>query len=437
MNNCRNWKKSRFVTEIEALGGVAHPSWNLSVLRQSYELTVARSQEGHTSLLTVTPNVTATQPTATEDIIQPTLEQEEAMTSPVTHASPSTTHACIENQNTQDGGAHNEIASATSALAKMVDVVHDLLKRTSKEENRPHDLMSAMQRTFGAATTPDVNSGYRGQTSLDANLGQPHISVKNLPKTDMISGTLRKQILEGKDVNLSSLLIPNFDLTAQSGIASTTYSSTLKDPKLTQDLSIEEFNLAFEKYKSIITSVFITREKDLNQYQRDINTFSRNYGPRFYLYHKMFSQKAAAGIQEHNTVGLWGEIDESLLNLVMHGIPTRACNICEEINHTTRFCPRNSPSLSTLVPTTKPDRQNFKNNNSIVNDKRGRSLVRHQGSTVCNNFNDAGCRYTEPECYYKHVCKTCFSTEHAMKNCITDKWNKFPTRSTKSKQNQQ
>ena len=40
------------------------------------------------------------------------------------------------------------------------------------------------------------------------------------------------------------------------------------------------------------------------------------------MYQKMFAQKAAAGILEHNTVGLWNETDDSLLNLIMHGIFT-------------------------------------------------------------------------------------------------------------------
>ena len=436
MNDFRNWKKVKLVTEIENLGGVVHPSWNLNTLRQSYELTAAKRREGpvHVSERTVTLSQIANQDTsghATQDIDPAEIE----VTSDNTETPSANTHApnvvpsnSNTNTNKKDGGTHDK--ETENALAKMVHVVHSLLDNRPKDSNEStHNLNSAMKSTFGILPFLNENTAQH-VTGISSNYITPQIpttpshpiTVKQLPKTDMVSPNLRKQILEGKDVNLASLLIPHYDLTCQTGDNSKSFSSTQKDPKLNQDLSIEDFNLAFEKYKNVICSVFSKRQTDLTQYGQDINMISRHYGPRFYLYHKMFSRKAAAGIEEHNTVALWDAVDDSLLNLVMHGVPTRACEKCNEINHSTRFCPHTistnfQASTTKSSSTTQPEYVRKPQKTSVVEDRRGRVIVTHRGETICNNFNDAGCFYSKAVCYYKHICKTCFSHDHGMKDC--------------------
>ena len=76
----------------------------------------------------------------------------------------------------------------------------------------------------------------------------------------------------------------------------------------------------------------------MEQYEADINEIAHNYGPRFYIYHKSFSAKAANAIVEHNVVINWAKVDDRILNLVMHGTPNRHCEHCGEFDHISRFC---------------------------------------------------------------------------------------------------
>ena len=65
----------------------------------------------------------------------------------------------------------------------------------------------------------------------------------------------------------------------------------------------------------------------MEQYEADINEIAHNYGPMFYIYHKSFSAKAANAIVEHNVVINWAKVDDRMLNLIMHGTPSRHCEL--------------------------------------------------------------------------------------------------------------
>ena len=127
-------------------------------------------------------------------------------------------------------------------------------------------------------------------------------------------------------------------------------------------------------------------------------------------------------ISEQNEVGLWVQIDEQLLSRVMHSVPSRACEKCFDIDHSTRFCPRN---LETKAPSTSSKHHentanpSTDNNPSLASiDKRGRSIVKINGKTICNNHNESkGCMFKETTCYFEHICKTCFSLDHTVMHC--------------------
>jgi hypothetical protein len=66
------------------------------------------------------------------------------------------------------------------------------------------------------------------------------ISPEDLPHLDLISTPLRRQILEGKDVNLAALLIPYFEC------------ADWDDQRLKRSLTIQEFITAFGRYKRVM-----------------------------------------------------------------------------------------------------------------------------------------------------------------------------------------
>ena len=73
---------------------------------------------------------------------------------------------------------------------------------------------------------------------------------EDLPKLDYVSPTLRKQILEGKDINLALLLYPKNEVPQTRTIFSeglTVKLSPPKDTRLEQCITIDEFNKAFRK----------------------------------------------------------------------------------------------------------------------------------------------------------------------------------------------
>ena len=122
----------------------------------------------------------------------------------------------------------------------------------------------------------------------------PHkaIYAEDLPKMDFVAPSIKKQILEGKDVNLTILLSSKYDLPQQHTMQSgglTIELNTKKDVRLEHNLSLEEFNRAFRKYRSYHVQSLSTQK---GRIRADINEITHNYGPCFYTYHKMFSAKA-------------------------------------------------------------------------------------------------------------------------------------------------
>ena len=68
----------------------------------------------------------------------------------------------------------------------------------------------------------------------------------------MISPEIRNQIISGKDINLNLLLIPNYDTPIKRKDQDT-------DERLSRNLSLDEFIIAFGRYKIIMCTAFSSR----------------------------------------------------------------------------------------------------------------------------------------------------------------------------------
>jgi hypothetical protein len=84
---------------------------------------------------------------------------------------------------------------------------------------------------------------------------------------DIISPSLERQIIEGKDVNLASLLIPNYECPQTHTI--TTNSLEVNVPgkpyvRLIRALTIKEFIKAFGKHKRVMTAVYSAKCEELD-----------------------------------------------------------------------------------------------------------------------------------------------------------------------------
>ena len=83
------------------------------------------------------------------------------------------------------------------------------------------------------------------------------VASESLPDVETVSPALRAAILDGRDTNLASLLIPHFDLGDYSRYAGVDGSHHLlrplsSDPRLNRNLTLAEFIAAFNKYGNII-----------------------------------------------------------------------------------------------------------------------------------------------------------------------------------------
>lgn len=233
-------------------------------------------------------------------------------------------------------------------------------------------------------------------------------SAETLPFIETVHPTLRKQIIEGKDINLAALLIPYY--TGRHADSSEIIKNKDKvDPRLQNSLNLPQFIQAFGIYKNIMCEVFPSRREELDLYERDIVDMASRYGGKaFYEYHKMFSAEAAAHLHYANRKVDWSVRNNKLFTTVFVNQKAFSCNMCYSSLHNSAFCP-------THLEEKRP-------NHSPLNrgrDVKGRSRVTFQGKEICNNFNgQKGCHYAR--CQNLHICITC-KKEHPQHTCSVSK----------------
>ena len=67
--------------------------------------------------------------------------------------------------------------------------------------------MEELERSTGVSLRAATTEAYRWRRSSTTG-----VASESLPEVETVSATLKTAILDGKDVNLASLLIPHFDL---------------------------------------------------------------------------------------------------------------------------------------------------------------------------------------------------------------------------------
>jgi hypothetical protein len=290
-----------------------------------------------------------------------------------------------------------------------------------------YNLASAYQQ-FGlpASTTPLLAPPVPRPSAARATFG--YVS-QTIPDVTLVSPALRRSIVEGRDVNLSALLIPHF---RGSGDNSERYPvdapRDLRAPN--KPLTIQQFVRAFTLYKDIMCEAFPHRSLELDRYLKTIVAMAERFpGPGFYDYHCQFSQQAAGFLRYYNQCVDWSVRNEPLYNDIFAGRPVNACSVCNSTSHTTQFCtvegepsaPRPKPfhTRREAAPAREAPNRPTATEAQRPNDVHGRPRVYHMGKEVCNNFNtDAGCR--APRCSRAHVCLGC-KANHPKPMCPLEK----------------
>ncbi|XP_024128071.2 uncharacterized protein LOC112146462 [Oryzias melastigma] len=103
--------------------------------------------------------------------------------------------------------------------------------------------------------------------SLSTAVPAPSMAHAYVPLAANVSPRLRSRILQGKDVNLVSLLLPSPDgVLGVSNDASSAGAAKHADPRLSRVLSIGEFLVAFGIFRDVVCSVYPDRRSELDGY---------------------------------------------------------------------------------------------------------------------------------------------------------------------------
>ena len=350
-----------------------------------------------------------------------------------TDSSPPTTTTSVPEINTNTRTIANTVTSSAGAvgnelITRLVSSVHTmqqtmmglqqsvlkLASERNKEDGTVHTLETATQ-AFQNSNFNTVNSsatgGYRLRTT---EFGVP---LENLPHIDVVPERLKKNIWEGKDINLATLLIPKVEKKSNEDMESNGHNITInlnnEDPRLLKSLTLSEFITAFGKYKRVMFMKYHERRIELDRYEANIVDIANVYGNKFYDYHCQFSARAASALRDNNIKVDWSIRDLSLLHMVTSNARVNECFICNSTMHATDFCPSkvSQPHHSLLQIQNQPQRKGP----STSKDKYGRPRVVYNNKELCNNYNANKC--TRNNCPYAHMCSSCFSSTHGATTC--------------------
>lgn len=301
---------------------------------------------------------------------------------------------------TQDKNQNKSNEDSISKNISLDNISKDKDKDHNKTDTNEQDLLIAQQNKVSSS-----------RVSKDLPASSAKIDSNTLPRIDIVSENLRRDILQGKDVNLAMMLIP--EGSQHRSVQHNGMSIDLRpltDHRLTRPLTIQEFITAFNMYKNIICDVFPGRRGELDTYLSDIIEMSMDYGGfGFYDYHKAFSARANQYLVQQNVHIDWGKRDERLFNKF---VCNRKPNSCGSVAHTTPFC----PEAASRPYRVNPAAATAQKAGIAKADMRGRNIVYVGNKQVCNNFNSVnGCILQS--CPRAHVCLKCLRAHEFGEKC--------------------
>lgn len=286
------------------------------------------------------------------------------------------------------------------------------------------------QQQPSTQTVNEALFNHNAPTGLQEALLGKGFASSDLPHVENVSPQLRNDIIQGRDVNLASLLIQGFtseweqcQRTILVG-ADVIPLKPLRDHRLSRQLNISEFIKAFTSYKTVMCEAYPHRREELDAYLRMVVDMAHDFGGFvFYEYHKMFSARAASLLSNYGLKVDWSKKDNDMYCKVFAGRRAHACLLCSSLSHATEFCPQSSGPRGTKRDASgnqTSSGQSAKGKNfgkgKNFSDQHGRPRVFLGNVEICNNFNgDRGC-YRD-DCRFIHVCMICKATDHNKHNC--------------------
>ncbi|KAK6185679.1 hypothetical protein SNE40_007859 [Patella caerulea] len=235
------------------------------------------------------------------------------------------------------------IMSTLKLCQQSIETVRCLASTSNQPTKADFNLLSAYAAqqadSHGTATVSSTiidqqqNSGqfqFGFQPSATLIPSQSGILASSISITDMVHPEVRRQILSGKHVNLNILLMPNFQPSKR--------PSKELDERLSRNLSLDEFIVAFGRFKRIMVAAFANRSQELDDYMAHIIETANIWPEKFYKYHKLFSAKCATVLYQRNQIIDWSYGDPGLRQLVCAGSRVRNCDTCRSTVHVSAIC---------------------------------------------------------------------------------------------------
>ena len=394
ITNPKNWTKDRLVKEISKIGIKVPASLRIAALIQIYKDNKDRQQAN-----TLIPVASDGNDTNDSEVIENNFDK----IAPVNGVEAAAAQIMRTLTNNSEG---NETEINISAPA---------MSYSPRQSAVVPDSVFAVQRNVNAI----MNSQHPyDMEKVMATMRQPGVAAESFRNVEIVSPHLTSQIIAGKDINLALLLMPNTETTSEhrrvdfDGIE---YVMKPGDPRLSKNLTLGEFIIAFARYKNIICEVMPHRRAELDQYERDVVEMANQFGgTRFYDYHKAFSAKAAALLHQRHVRVDWSIRDSGLFCTMFAGMKINVCGLCSSVNHGSDFCPL------LVNPNFKKTNQGNAGNNryqsggySNAAQKKGHSF---QGMQLCINYNERSC--SRQVCKFLHLCYECFGP-HPKSKCTS------------------
>ncbi|XP_056429550.1 uncharacterized protein LOC130368988 isoform X2 [Hyla sarda] len=296
------------------------------------------------------------------------------------------------------GPSNEEVSNCT--LHTSLTQLHALVNSLSSSLTDMQSRVEAIENRDSVPPTPQVPI----QTPTHAAPTGTPPAIPTISPAHFIPPHIKKDILDGKDINLASLVIATHDLMENKTIACGDVSVVLKskDVRLSRKLSLSEFIMAFSIYRDIICTTKPERREELDHYLYKVTELSH----KFYDYHRSFSAKAAAALGQFGYTINWASIDTEIFCTHFAGLKTPVCARCQASSHTAEWCSSSSTEVSGALARTSSLAQPRVQKSSGIVDKLGRPIRYLGKSQICNNFNYTACNYNQ--CRLLHVCAICF-----------------------------
>ncbi|CAG2220834.1 unnamed protein product [Mytilus edulis] len=253
-NNPSNWTINKLKEELNKKGIRTPTGMSKQVLKQLY---LENCFDG------VTPLETQQTETVSDEI---NTDSSPESTLPITLAESVHQHrSSVSNGENENGGTDRNIAQCFAGLQ---ETFKQLIYRDNYTHDTGRDREFNLQQWYNHA-----GIGNRSETSNRGNNTVLHGNTQE--HASFISGP--QQIIDGKDVNLASLLIPNYETPQVHSVAANGLELNISgkpDPRLNRKLTIQEFIKAFGKFKRVMSSVYPDRRAELDARREYHNRFT-------------------------------------------------------------------------------------------------------------------------------------------------------------------